>query len=414
MAFRILQGLAGGGLLSTAQAILLETWPPEQVGTATAIFGLGAVFGPTVGPTIGGYINDHASWQWIFYVNIPVGCLALVGTLMYIRPTPSTGKDEPIDWWGIALLAIAVGSLQTILEKGEDEDWFAQPYIIVLTVAAVIGTLLFIWRELSTDHPIVNFKIMRHRSFSMGMITSFVLGLGLYGSNYVFPLFTQSLLGFSAQQSGEILFPGGLFTVFCMPFVGIMLNKGVPAQLMAVTGMILFYICSIMLSHSTLSSGTGDFFWPLAIRGIGLALLFVPLTTLAIGSLRGAEIGQGAGLNNMMRQLGGSFGIAGLNTLIHIRQAVHRNNLLVNITPYNSALTERLNILVQGFRAKGRSVMDATQMAYAAIERSVQKQSLLLSYNDAYWIVGIVMLCAIPLVFLQPFVKGQKAVADTH
>ncbi|RFZ92633.1 DHA2 family efflux MFS transporter permease subunit [Mucilaginibacter conchicola] len=412
--FRILQGLAGGGLLSTAQAILLETWPAEQVGTATAIFGLGAVFGPTVGPTIGGYINDHASWQWIFYVNIPVGCLAIAGTLLYIRPTQPTGKDKPIDWWGIVLLATAVGSLQTILEKGEDEDWFSKTYIIILTVTAILGTLLFIWRELSTDHPIVNFKIMRHRSFSMGMFTSLILGLGLYGSNYVFPLFTQSLLGFSAQQSGEILFPGGIFTVLCMPFVGIMLNKGVPAQFMAVTGLILFYICSMMLTHSTLASGADDFFWPLAIRGIGLALLFVPLTTLAIGGLRGQEIGQGAGLNNMMRQLGGSFGIAGLNTLIHIRQAVHRNNLLVNINVYNNNFVERLNGLIRGFQAKGRSVFDATQMAYASIERSVQKQSLLLSYIDAYWIVGIVMLCTIPLVFLQPFVKGQKAVADTH
>jgi DHA2 family multidrug resistance protein len=412
--FRIIQGLAGGGLLSTAQAILLESWPPDQAGTATAIFGFGAVFGPTVGPTLGGYINDHASWQWIFYVNIPVGCLAAACTLLFIRSTPSTGKDKPVDWWGIGLLAVAVGSLQTILEKGEDEDWFSTTYIIVLTVTAIFGTLIFIWRELSTDTPIVNFKILRHRSFATGMITSFILGLGLYGSNYVFPLFTQNLLGFSAQQSGEILFPGGIFTLLTMPFVGIMLNKGVPAQFMAVVGMILFFICSYMLSNSTLASGTGDFFWPLAIRGVGLALLFVPLITLAIGGLRGQEIGQGAGLNNMMRQLGGSFGIAGLNTLIHIRTAVHRNNLLVNINPYNSSFTERLNVLTRGFMAKGKSVMDATQMAYTAIEGAVTKQSILLSYIDSYWAVGIAMLCAIPLVFLAPFVKGQKAVADTH
>jgi len=412
--FRILQGLAGGGLLSTAQAILLESWPPNQVGTATAIFGFGAVFGPTVGPTLGGYINDHASWQWIFYVNIPIGCLAAACTLLFVRTTPSTGKSKPIDWWGIVLLAVAVGSLQTILEKGEDEDWFSTTYITVLTVTAILGILFFIWRELSTDHPIVNFKIMRHRSFSTGMLTSFILGLGLYGSNYVFPLFTQNLLGFSAQQSGWILFPGGIFTLLTMPFVGIMLNKGVPAQFMAVAGMILFFVFSSMLGNSTLSSGTGDFFWPLAIRGVGLALLFVPLTTLAIGGLRGQEIGQGAGLNNMMRQLGGSFGIAGLNTLIHIRQAVHRNNLLVNINPYNSYFTERLNTLTQGFMAKGKSMLDATHMAYAAIDGVVQKQSILLSYIDTYWVVGIAMLCAIPLVFLAPFVKGQKAISDSH
>ncbi len=412
--FRVLQGIAGGGLISTAQSILLDTWPPEQVGTATALFGLGAIVGPTIGPTIGGYITDHAAWRWIFYVNIPVGCIAATCAYLFVKQTPITGKGKPIDWWGIALLAISVGSLQTILEKGEDDDWFSATYIVVLTVTAVIGLILFIWRELSTEFPIVNFKIMRHRSFSAGMVTSFVLGVGLYGSTFVFPVFCQSLLGFSAQQTGEILFPGGMFTVVLMPFVGIMLNKGVPAQLMAAVGMILFYIFSTMLSHSDLATGTSDFFWPLAIRGMALALLFVPLTTLAIGGLKGHEIGQGAGLNNMMRQLGGSFGIAGLTTLIHVRQAMHRNNLLDNINPYNSYYTDRFNDYIHAFVAKGQTISDATRSAYAAIDAAVNRQSLLLTYNDAYWIVGVVMLCAIPVLFLAPFKKGQKAVADSH
>jgi DHA2 family multidrug resistance protein len=412
--FRILQGIAGGGLISTAQAILLETWPPDQVGTATALFGLGAIVGPTIGPTIGGYITDHAAWRWIFYVNIPVGILAAVCTNLFVRATPNEGRAKPIDWWGIGLLAISVGSLQTILEKGEDDDWFSATYIIVLTSAAVIGLLLFIWRELSIDYPIVNFKIMKHRSFSAGMVTSFVLGVGLYGSNFVFPVFCQTLLGFSAQQTGELLFPGGLFTVVMMPIVGMMLNKGVPAQLLSFTGMILFFIFSSMLSHSTLSTGTSDFFWPLAIRGISLALLFVPLITLAIGSLKGPEIGQGTGLNNMMRQLGGSFGIAGLTTLIHIRQAIHRNNLLDHINPYNSYFTDRFNTYEQAFVSKGKSISDATRMAYGAIDGVINGQSLLLTYNDAYWIVGIVMLLAIPLLFLAPFKKGQKAISGGH
>jgi DHA2 family multidrug resistance protein len=412
--FRILQGFAGGGLLSTAQAILLDTWPKEQIGTATALFGLGAVVGPTLGPTIGGYITDHAAWRWIFYVNIPVGAAAAALTFLFVKSTHADGKGKPIDWWGIALLAIAVGSLQTILEKGEDEDWFARPYIVVLTVTAVFGLLLFIWRELSTDFPIVNFKILHNRSFAAGMGTSFVLGIGLYGSTFVFPVFCQSLLGFSAEQTGLVLLPGGLFTVVMMPFVGRMLNKGVPAQFMATAGMVLFYVFSTMLSHSTLDVGTGDFFWPLAIRGIGLALLFVPLTTLAIGSLKGHEIGQGTGLNNMMRQLGGSFGIAGLTTLIHIRQALHRNNLLVNINPYNNYFTQRFNGLVAGFMSAGKSALDAAHMAYMAIDNTVNRQSLLLTYDDTYWIVGIVMICAIPLLYLAPIKKGQKAVTDAH
>lgn len=415
VAFRILQGIAGGGLISTAQAILLETWPREQVGTATALFGFGAVVGPTVGPTIGGFLTEHFSWPWIFYVNLPVGALAAFFTYTYVRETPRTGKGKPIDWWGIALLAIAVGSLQVILEKGESEDWFATTYILVLSVTAILGVLLFIWRELSVEFPIVNFNIMRHKSFSIGMFTSFILGFGLYGTVFVFPIFCQSLLGFSSEDTGKLLFPGGLFTLAMMPLIGKMLNKGVPAQLMATAGMVLFFVFTHMLSNSTLETGKGDFFWPLAIRGIGMALLFVPLTTLAIADLKGAELGQGTGLNNMMRQLGGSFGIAALTTVIHIRQGVHRNNLLVNINPYNPAYVERFNMYIHGFMAKGKSMLDATHMAYGAMDGAIIKQSLLLTYDDAYWLTGIVMLCSIPLLYLQPFRrKNAQMPVDAH
>jgi DHA2 family multidrug resistance protein len=414
VAFRILQGIAGGGLISTAQAILVETWPREQIGTATALFGLGAVVGPTVGPTIGGYITDHTSWRWIFYVNIPVGALAAFLTYTFVNKTPKEEKGRPVDWWGIALLAIAVGSLQTILEKGESEDWFAKTYILVLTVAAILGLVLFIWRELSIEFPIVNFSIMRHRSFSVGMFTSFVLGFGLYGSVFVFPIFCQNLLGFTAQQTGEILFPGGLCTIIMMPFIGKMLNKGIPAQFMATIGMFLFFVFTTMLSKSTLSSGTGDFFLPLVIRGVGMALLFVPLTTLAIADLKGPELGQGTGLNNMMRQLGGSFGIATLTTIIHIREGFHRSNLLSNINPYNPQFVQRFNQYVQNFVAKGKSMIDATHMAYGAIEGTLTRQTLLLTYSDAYYISGLVMLFSIPLLYLQPFKKNVKVPTDVH
>ena len=414
IAFRILQGLAGGGLISTAQAILIETWPREDVGIATALFGLGAVVGPTVGPTIGGYLLEISSWPLIFYVNIPVGILAAYCTYMFVRETPKDGKGMPVDWYGIALLAIAVGSLQTLLEKGESEDWFSTPYITALGVASVVGLLLFIWRELTTDHPIVNFKIMRHRSFSVGMFTSFILGFGLYGSVFVFPIFCQNLLGFSALQTGELLFPGGLCTIVMMPFIGIMLKKNIPAQFMATIGMFLFFVFCAMLSNSTLQSGTSDFFLPLMIRGVGMALLFVPLTTLAIQDLKGAEIGQGSGLNNMMRQLGGSFGIAALTTLIHVRQGFHRSNLITNVNEYNPAFTERFNGFIQNFISKGYGLLDAKVLATKAIEGTVTKQSLLLTYNDAYWVAGLIMLCSIPLLYLQKFKKNVQVPADLH
>jgi len=414
IAFRILQGLAGGGLISTAQAILIETWPREDVGIATALFGLGAVVGPTVGPTIGGYLLEISSWPLIFYVNIPVGILAAYCTYTFVRETPKDGKGQPVDWWGIVLLAIAVGSLQTLLEKGESEDWFATPYITALGVTSVIGLLLFIWRELSTDHPIVNFKIMRHRSFSVGMFTSFILGFGLYGSVFIFPIFCQNLLGFSALQTGELLFPGGLCTIVMMPFIGIMLKKNIPAQFMATIGMFLFFVFCSMLGNSTLQSGPSDFFFPLIIRGVGMALLFVPLTTLAIQDLKGPEVGQGAGLNNMMRQLGGSFGIAALTTLIHVRQGFHRSNLLVNINEYNPAFTDRFNAFVRNFMAKGYTYLDAKALALKAIDGTVTKQSVLLTYGDAYWVVGLILLCSIPLLYLQKFKKNVEIPTDVH
>ncbi|GAB3923506.1 DHA2 family efflux MFS transporter permease subunit [Mucilaginibacter myungsuensis] len=410
--FRILQGLAGGGLISTAQAILIETWPREQIGTATALFGLGAVVGPTFGPTIGGWIVEHYDWPWIFYVNIPVGILAAFFTYTYINETPKD-TSKPVDWWGIILLAVAVGSLQTVLEKGESEDWFAKTYIIVLTVTAVLGVLLFIWREMTYDHPIVNFAILRHRSFTVGMFTSFVLGFGLYGSMFVFPVFCQNLLGFNAQQTGELLFPGGICTIVMMPFIGKMLNKGIPAQFMATVGMFLFFVFANMLSKSTLATGEKDVLVPLLIRGVGMALLFVPLTTLAMADLKGPEIGQGSGLNNMMRQLGGSFGIAILTTVIHNRSGKHRSDLLVNVNEYNPIFTDRLNGLVHGFMNTGKSLHDATAMAYKAIEGMVTRQTMLLTYDDAYWLSGMIMLCSIPLLYLQPF-KKLKAVADAH
>ncbi len=272
----------------------------------------------------------------------------------------------------------------------------------------------FIWREMTFEFPIVNFKILRHRSFAVGMFTSFVLGFGLYGSVFVFPIFCQNLLGFSAQQTGLILFPGGMCTILMMPFIGKMLKGGVPAQYMATGGMILFFVFTTMLSHSTLASGTGNFFWPLVIRGVGMALLFVPLTTLAIQDLKGPELGQGTGLNNMMRQLGGSFGIAALTTLIHIRQGFHRTMLLSNINEYNNTFNQQLQALKAGFLAKGATLENATHMAYKAIDGKVIRQTLLLTYDDAYWIAGLIMLFSIPLIYLQPFKKNVELPADAH
>jgi MFS transporter, DHA2 family, multidrug resistance protein len=415
IAFRLLQGLAGGGLISTGQAILLETWPPSEVGMATALFGLGAVVGPTVGPTIGGFITDNLSWQWIFYVNIPVGAIAAFCVSTFVRESPKYGQGKKVDWWGIALLAAGVGALQVVLEKGEDKDWLQTWWISALIFVTIVTAICFVWRETSIDYPVVNFKILRHRSFMIGIFTSFALGVALYGSTFIFPVFCQNLLGFTAAQTGLILFPGGLATIFMMPFVGKMLKNGVPAQFLSAGGFLLFFIFCLLLSNSTLESGTGDFFWPLIIRGIGMAILFVPLTTMAISALKGPEIGQGTGLNNMMRQLGGSFGIAIMTTIIHIRTGLNRNILLENINQYNPAYVDRYNSTVQGFVAKGLPFTQAQQMANQAMEGIVSKQVMLTTYNGMYLLIGVFTLVCVPLIFFQPFNKKPVAMpVDAH
>ncbi len=411
--YRFIQGLAGGGLLTMAQSTLIETWPKEQMGMATALFGLGVVVAPTMGPTLGGWITDNMSWPWVFYINIPIGIIAVIMSMNFLRLNTKNLRAK-VDWLGIMLLAISIGSLQTVLERGETEDWFDTTYITVLAFTAVIGLVTFIWWEMRIEHPVVNLRVMRHRSLALGMVTTFILGFGLFGSVFVFPIFCQNLLGFSAQQTGSIMIPGGLTTIVMMPLVGMMLRKRFPPQIMAAIGMLTFFVFTWVLSKSTLNSGVSDFFVPLIIRGFGLSLLFVPLTTLALSDVAPQELPQATGLNNMMRQLGGSFGIAILNTLLHLRIGYHRGILISHMSTGNTFFTDKYNAMVHAFQAAGKSVEDATMMAGRLMDISLIKQSLLLSYMDCFWAVGIFFLFVIPVLFLQPFKKKTVVLADAH
>ncbi|MFL6263665.1 MAG: DHA2 family efflux MFS transporter permease subunit [Thermoanaerobaculia bacterium] len=407
--FRFIQGAGGGAMLSTSQAILVETFPPEELGLANGLFGLGVVVGPTVGPTLGGWITDSYSWRWIFYVNLPIGIVAVLMALAFLPDPKETRKITKIDWWGIALLILGVGSLQVVLERGEAEDWFSTGYITVLTGMAIVAIALFIWRELASSNPVVDLHVLRDRSLAVGTFFTFVLGFGLYASLFIFPVFAQNLLGFTAMQTGLILLPGSLATAFMMPFVGKMLQKGVPPQLMNALGFICFFGFTLMLSHSTLASERQDFFWPLVLRGVGLGLLFVPLTTMALSNLRGKDIPQGSGLTNMMRQLGGSFGIALVTTFIEHRSWTHRVNLLSHLSMYDPAVRERLSAITGGLMSKGSDLYQAQQQAYGALEGAVIQQTYLLTYMDAFRAVGVFFLLCIPLLLLFKRRAGRPA-----
>ncbi len=412
--FRFMQGIGGGALLSLSQAILFETFKPEERGMATAIFGLGVVIGPTLGPTIGGYITDNFSWPWIFYINIPLGILAIIMTLTFIKDSVHNRNVDTVDYLGILLLIIGIGSLQVVLERGESEDWFDTTYIIVLAVLSAIGLISFVWRELTTEHPIVDIRILKDRSLSVGMIFTFILGFGMYASVFVFPIFCQNLLGMTAQQTGELMIPSGLITIFVMPLVGTLLKKGFPPQIMAAFGFIMFFTFTSMLSKANLSSGADDFYIPLLFRGIGLGFLFVPLTSMALSNVKMHDMAQGTGLNNMMRQLGGSFGIALMTTFIQNRMVFHRINLLDNITQYNTPFNERFSMYTNNFLSKGFPLEEAHRLANRAMEGIVYKQSTLLTYTECFYIVGVFFLCCVPLLVLQIRKKKTAIILDAH
>lgn len=414
VAFRFLQGLGGGALLVTSQTIITESYPPEKRGMAQAIYGLGVIIGPTLGPPLGGYIVDNYSWPYIFYINIPIGIIATILTLRYVRSPKYAEKtnSKDIDWLGIGLLAMAIGSLQYVLEKGHEDDWFESNVIIVLTVVAILGIFFFIWRELTFRKPIVDLRVLKNGNLRIGTVLSFILGFGLYGSTFIIPLYTQSLLGWTAQQSGALMIPAALTTAFMMPIIGRLLQKGIPGQYLVAAGMLLFFVYSFW-SYKILTPDTGKeaFFWPLIMRGIGMGMLFIPITTMALSSLKGQDIGKGAAFTGMMRQLGGSFGIAVITTFLSHQTSVHRSALITHLDPNDFNVQQRIAGLQRGFMAAGKSAERALEMAYQSLEGMVMKQASVLSYMDVFLYIGLMFLCCIPFVLMVRNKKGGSKVS---
>lgn len=406
---RILQGVGGAALLSTAQATLMEIFPPWQLGMIQGIFGIGVMVGPTLGPTLGGWITDNYSWPWIFFINIPIGIMASILTFAFVRDSKIQKKHASVDFIGIILLAIGIGSLQTILEKGNREGWFDSTLIIWLTVAMVVGLVSFVLWELHTPAPAVNLRILKNRGFAAGTMFGAVLGFGLYGGVFILPVYLQQLRHYSASQTGWIIFPGGIATALVVPFVGRMINKFNPRNLVAV-GTVGFIISMFILQRITLETGTNDLLWPLILRGASMGFLFIPLTIATLLGLKPKEVPSGTGIFNLSRQLGGSAGIAFLTTMIDHREAFHRASLVENVNIYSYAAMQRLGALQASFMAKGFAAPIAKQQAFAIIDRIIQGQSAMLAYEDAFLVIGIVFICAIPLLLLFKKVRpGQMS-----
>ncbi len=412
---RIIQGLCGGGLLAKAQAILFETFPPAEQGMAQSVFGVGVIAGPAIGPTLGGYLTDTLGWRWIFFINLPVGIVATMMAIAFLRPdsTQRTRSQKTVDWAGIILLCITVGSLQAFLEEGERDDWFESSFITTLAIAAVVGLVLFIWRELSAKSPAVDLRVLRYKSLAAGSLYSGILGMGLYGALFAVPLFAQGVLGFSATQTGWLLAPGALASAIMMILLGKISSK-VDARILIGLGAVGTTAVMFDLAKITPQTGTDDLFLPLILRGATTVLMFLPLSLATLGSIPKQDVSAGSGFYNLTRQLGGSIGIAILTTLLAQREAFHRAMLLTNLTPYDSQTSERLNALTQLFQSRGADAATAQQQALASLSQLVNTQAAVLSYADIFRFVGIVFLCSLPLLLFLGKGGARSQVPNAH
>jgi MFS transporter, DHA2 family, multidrug resistance protein len=376
--YRVLQGFGGGALQPTAQAILFETYPPEKRGAAMAIFGLGAMVGPAVGPTLGGYIIDNYSWPLIFYINIPIGIVAFIMTILFI-PNPSFIQKPKggVDWVGLSLLSAGLASLQYVLERGQHDDWFQSGTIWLLTIVSVVSLAWFIWKTLRDRHPLVDLNVFRFRTFTIGNIIGVIAGFGLFGTSLILPLFFQTVLGFTAFDTGMALLPGAIATAISMVIVGRMTSK-VDPRILVGFGMIVFGISTWWLGALNENAGYWDVFWPRLVQGFGLGFLFVPLTTVTLGAVPKEELAGATGVSTLLRQLGGSFGIAILTTLLAREMAIAQSELASGVT-----------------KTHGFSIPVLSQLVGTA--------SAVISYDYLFRLSAIIFFVCTPLViFMRP------------
>jgi len=397
--WRVVQGLGGGALLSTAQATLFEAFPPQEVGVGQAMFGVGVMVGPTIGPTLGGYIVDNLSWPWIFYINVPLGILAAYMVWTYVHDSEHQERAGSIDATGILLLAVCVGSLQWMLERGERYDWFDSRFVTALGVTALASFILLVWRELTVDEPVINFRVLLNRQLAGGVMIAAFLGLALYGSVFVLPVFLQGLHGMTANQTGLIILPGAIASAVTMAVVGRNAAR-LDARVTVPIGAGLFMFAMWKLSLLTFDAGAHDLFWPLIARGVGLGLIFVPLTGATMAELPAQELAQGTGMFNLTRQLGGSVGIALSATLLGRFTAQSRTLLAEHVIAGDPASVARVDMLTRGLMARGMNAITAKQQALAVLDRQMQGQASVLAFSKLYLLSGIALMASLPLLLL--------------
>ena len=410
--FRVVQGATGGALQPLSQAVLLEAFPPDQRGKAMGFWGLGIVVAPILGPVLGGWLTDSYSWRWVFYINLPIGLISLVMTYRYIVDPPYLRRESRrIDYWGIGLLALGIGALQILLDKGQEDDWFSSHFMVILAITAAAALVIFVIHELREEEPVVDLRVFKVRTYATGVFLMTLLGFVLYGSLVLLPLLLQTLLGYPSLQAGIAMAPRGMGSFIGMPIIGVLVGKIDPRKLVA-SGFLVGALTLFWLGQVNLQAGYWDFFWPQFVQGLSLALLFVPLTTITMDPIARERMGNATSLFNLMRNIGGSIGIAITGTLLARYQQTHINLLGTHVDALNPTAQAMLDRLRAAFVAGGADAVTATQRAYAALFGMVQRQASIVSFVEIFRLLGLVFLLMIPLVLLMKRPSGRGPVAS--
>jgi DHA2 family multidrug resistance protein len=399
--FRVLQGLAGGGLQPLSQAILLETFPKEKHGQAMAAYGLGIIVAPIIGPTLGGWITDNYTWRWIFYLNIPVGILSLMMMARFIHDPPyiQRQRNANVDLWGIGLLALGLGSLQILLDTGQRKDWLGSRDIRIEVFCCIVGLLFFVIREMTVDNPIVDLRALKDRSFAVGVLLMSLVGFCLYASMVLLPQYLETLLNYPSLQAGLALSPRGL-GAFALTFIVGAIAARVDVRKLLVFGFLVGAITMFMLSGLNLNAGYWDIFWPQVMQGGAMACMFIPLSAAAMSHIAREKMGNATSIFNLMRNIGGSVGIAVMTTLLARRQQFHQSRLIEHIRPGQPQVSATLHQFTQYFVLRGSDPVTASRRAYGAMFAQLQQHAAMLSFVEAFKIMGVVFLIMIPLAVL--------------
>ena len=399
--FRVLQGTTGGGLQPLSQAVLLEEFPPAERGKAMAFWGMGIIAAPILGPTLGGWITDTYSWRWVFYINLPIGIFSLLMISLFLYDPHYIRRGMlRVDLWGLGMLAVGMAALQIMLDKGQEEDWFASHFIVTLAVIASVMLTAFVIRELYTPQPIVRFRLLRYRSFAAGIVLVTVLGFVLYGSLVLLPLFMQTLLGWTAVTAGIWTSPRGVATALCMPLVGYLLGKGWDARWMLGFGLVVASMAFFGYSHMSLDSGTWDILMHQINQGAGMAFVFVPLTVLTMDPIPKADTGYATSLYSVVRNIGSSVGISFVTTWVARRSQFHQSILAAHVTSYDLQAQQFLGLARGLFFHQGSDWSAADNSSLDVLYGVLQQQAALISFIEVFRIMGFLFLVTVPLVLL--------------